>query len=120
MLKVSSYSQKRIQALDEFGLQPIAIFKQLVDEGLRVSYPSVARIVNKVKLTGSIDNLARSGRPRKLNAAAKTFIDVQMRENDETTSHQIQKRLARCGVTVHASTVRRSRKEQGWTLQNTQ
>lgn len=120
MLKVSSYSQKRIQALDEFGLQPIAIFKQLVDEGLRVSYPSVARIVNKVKLTGSIDNLARSGRPRKLNAAAKTFIDVQMRENDETTSHQIQKRLARCGVTVHASTVQRSHKEQGWTLQNTQ
>ena len=61
MPKVSSYTRKRIQALDEFGLQPIAIFKQLVDEGLRVSYPSVARIVNKVKLTGSIDNLARSG-----------------------------------------------------------
>ena len=55
MPKVSSYTRKRIQALDEFGLQPIAIFKQLVDEGLRVSYPSVARIVNKVKLTGSIN-----------------------------------------------------------------
>ena len=63
---------------------------------------SEARIVKKVKLTESIDNLARSGRPRKLNAAAKTFIKVQMRENDETASHQIQKRLARRGVTVHA------------------
>ena len=61
MLKVSSYTQKRIQVLDEFGLQPIAIFKQLVDEGLRVSYPSVARIVNKVKLTGLIDEVRFDG-----------------------------------------------------------
>ena len=42
-----------------------------------------------------------------------------MRRNDETTSRQIQKRLASRGLTVHAATVRRSRKEQGWTLQNT-
>ena len=119
MPKVSSYTRKRIQVFHERGLQPIAIFKELETEGLSVSYPSVARIVNKLVLTGSIENLARSGRPRKLNAAAKAFIESQMRRNDETTSRQIQKRLASRGLTVHAATVRRSRKEQGWTLQNT-
>ena len=103
MPKVSSYTRKRIQVFHERGLQPIAIFKELETEGLSVSYPSVARIVNKLVLTGSIENLARS----------------QMRRNDETTSRQIQKRLASHGLTVHAATVRRSRKEQGWALQNT-
>ena len=119
MVKVSNYTRKRIQALTECGLQPVAIFKQLQLEGLRVSYPSVARIVSRVKLTGSIENSARSGRPRKLNEEDKSFIEVQMRTNDETTSRQIQKRLAKRGVMVHSSTVRRYRKEQGWTLQNT-
>ena len=106
MVKVSNYTRKRIQALTECGLQPVAIFKQLQLEGLRVSYPSVARIVSRVKLTGSIENSARSGRPRKLNEEDKSFIEVQMRTNDETTSRQIQKRLAKRGVMVHSSTVR--------------
>ena len=114
-----SYHACRIQSLHERCLQPVKIFQELKGEGLNVSYPSVARIVNKLKLTGSIENHARSGRPRKLNAEARAFIDEQMRANDETTSCQIQKRLQKRGITVHASTVRRSRKEQGWTLQNT-
>ena len=79
---------------------------------------SVARIVRKIKLTGSIENYARSGRPKTINEAAKAFIEAEMRKNDEMTSRQIQ-RLARRGLTVHSSTVRRARKEQGWTLQKT-
>ena len=42
-----------------------------------------------------------------------------MQANDETTSCHIQKRFQKRGFTVHASTVRRSCKERGWTLQNT-
>ena len=42
-----------------------------------------------------------------------------MRSNDEMTSAQIQKKLTKRGVAVSSSTVRRSRKQQGWTLQRT-
>ena len=119
MPKVSIYMRKQIQSLHECGLHPVATFKELKAEGLSASYLSVARIIKKFKLTGSLENLTRSGRPRKLNEAAKAFIKAQMQRNDETTSRQTQKRLAKRGVTVHASKVRRSRKEQGWTLQNT-
>ena len=119
MPKVSLYTRKRIQSLNENGLQPLAMFKKLRDEGSFVSYQSVARIAKKIKLTGSVDNLPKSGRPRKLNASAKAFIEAQMRKNDEATSRQIQKKLFKRGVEVHPSTVRRARKDQGWTLQNT-
>ena len=42
-----------------------------------------------------------------------------MRSNDEMTSAQIQKKPAKRGVAVSSSTVRRSHKQQGWTLQLT-
>ena len=74
---------------------------------------SVTRIIKKFRLTGSVANLARSGRPTKLSEEAKAFIDQQMRSNDEMTSAQIRKKLAKRGVHVSSSTVRRSRKKQG-------
>ena len=88
-------------------------------EELLVSFATVTRIIKKLKLTGTTDKGKSTGRPRKLNGEARTFIEDQMRKDDETTSGQIQKKLAKQGIIVHPSTVRRSRKQQGWTLQRT-
>ena len=119
MPKVSTYARTRIELLQKDGLHPAGIFKVLKREGLSVSFPSVARIVKKLQTTGTLANLPRSGRPSKLSTEAKAFIDQQMRKNDEMTSGQIQKKLEKRGITVSSSTVRRSRKQQGWTLQRT-
>lgn len=97
--------RKRIQSLHEQKLHPVEIFKTLKGEDLAVSYQSVARIINKLKVTGSTNDLPRSGRPKKVNPEGKAFIEEQMRRNDETISHEIQK-LAKRGLMVHASTVR--------------
>jgi len=43
--------------------------------------------------TGSVANLPRSGRPKKLSEEARAFIDQQMQTNGEMTSSQIQKKL---------------------------
>ena len=119
MPKVSYYTRTRIELLDKQGLNPAGIFKLLKAEDLSVSLASIVRIIKKLKTTGSVANLPRSGRPAKLSEEAKGFIDQQMHKDDETTSRKIQKRLARRGVFVSSSTVRRSRKQQGWTLQRT-
>ena len=91
----------------------------LKEEDLKVSFATVTRIIRKLKLTGSTKKGTSTGRPRKLNAEARAFIEDQMRKDDEMTSCAIQKKLARRGVLIHPSTVRRSRKRQGWTLQRT-
>ena len=111
MPKVSTYTRTQIELLQKEGFHPAGIFKVLKHEGLSVSLPSVARIVKKLQTTGSPANLPRSGRPSKWSIEAKAFIDQQM------TSGQIHKKLEKRGITVSSSTVRRSRKEQGWTLQ---
>lgn len=66
-----------------------------------VSYPSVARITKKVKLTDSIDGPPKPGQLRKLNLVARDFIKAEMRKNDEASSRQIQNKLSKHGVEVH-------------------
>ena len=119
MPTVSNYTRTRIESLYRQNLHPVEMFKLLKGEDLKVSFATVTRIIKKLKLTGSTKKGTSTGRPRKLNAEARAFIEDQMRKDDETTSRVIQKKLARRGVVVHPSTVRRSRKQQGWTLQRT-
>ena len=56
-------------------------------------------------LHGQTDKGKSTRRPRKLNTKARTFIEDQMRKEDETTSSQIQKKPAKRGIQVHPSTV---------------
>ena len=119
MPKVSEYTRTRIELLDKQGFPPVGILRSLKSEGLLVSLASVTRIVKKIRSTGSAANLPRSGRPTKLSGEAKAFIDQQMQKNDEMTSGQIQKKLVKYGILVCLATVRRMRKQLGWTLQRT-
>ena len=117
--KVTSYTRKRIACLEKEGFYPVQILKALRRENLQGSLASVTRIINKIQKTGSTENRPRSGRPTELPADAKAFSEKQMRINDGATSIQIQKQLAKRGIVVNSSTVRRSRANQGWTLQRT-
>ena len=119
MPKVTSYTRSCIESLYDQGFRPAKIFKELLKEGLKVSFASITRIIKKIQDTAFTKNLHRSGRPTKLSVEARSFIEHQMRKNDEATSRQIQKKLAKRGIMVHSSTVRRSRNKQGWTLQHT-
>ena len=116
MPKISSYTRTRIELLYSQGFHPAGIFKTLKSEGLQVSLSGITRLIKKLRLNSFVANLPRSGRPKKLSMEARAFIDQQMRRNDETTSAEIRKKLAKRGILVNSSTVRRSRKQQGWTL----
>ena len=58
-----------------------------------MSLSGITRLIKKLRLTGSVANLPRSGRPKKLSMVGKASIDQQMRRNDETTSAKIRKKL---------------------------
>ena len=119
MPKVSSYTRNRIESLHGQNLHPAEIFKLLKKEESVVSFATITRIIKKLKLMGTMDMGKSTGRPRKLNGEARTFIEDQMQKDNESTSGQIQKKLAKHGIIVHPSTVWRSRKQQGWNLQRT-
>ena len=104
---VTLSTRKRIACLHKEVFYPVQILKALRSENLQGSLASVTRIINKIQKTGSTENRPRSGRPTKLPADAKAFIEKQI--NDEATSVQIPKHLAKRGVVVNSSAVRRSR-----------
>ena len=112
MPKISNYTRTRIELLHNQGFHLAGIFKTLKSKGLQVSLSGITRLIKKLRLTGSVADLPRSGRPKKLSMEARAFIDQQMCRNDETTSAKIRKKLAKRGVLVSSSTVRRSRKQK--------
>ena len=117
MAKVTNYTRTQIKLLQKQGLHPAEILRLLKTEGVAVSLASVVRIIKKLKTTGSLANLPRSGRPAKISDEAKVFINRQMRKDDEMTSCRIKNKLAKCGTDVSSSTVRRAWTQLGWTLQ---
>ena len=119
MPKYCNYVRTQINLLHNQGLHPALILKTLKGEGLVVSLSGITRMTKKLCLTSSVENLSHSGRSRKLSVEARAFIDQQMCKNDKMTSAKIQKKLAKRGISVSLSTVRRSRKQQGRTLQQT-
>ena len=86
MPKYSNYVRTRIELLHNQGLHPAGILKTLKGEGLVVSLSGITRMIKKLRLTGSVANLPRSGRPRKLSVEARAFIDQQMHKDDEMKS----------------------------------
>ena len=54
----------------------------LKTEGLALSLASIGCIIKKLKTTGSVANLPRSGQPMKISDEAKHFIDHQIRKDD--------------------------------------
>ena len=93
MAKVTNYTRTRIELHQKQGLHPAEILRLLKTEGLAVSLASVVRIIKKLKTTGSVANLPRSGRPAKISDGEKAFIDQQMRKDDEMTSRRIKKKV---------------------------
>ena len=83
MAKVTNYTRTRIEPPQKQGLHPAEILRLLKTKGLAVSLASVVGIIKKLKTTGSVANLPRSGRPAKISDEAKAFINRQMRKDDE-------------------------------------
>ena len=73
MPKVTIYTRSRIESLYNQGSRPVKIFKELKEEGLKVSFASVTLIIKKIQETGSTKNLHRTGRPAKLSEEEKNF-----------------------------------------------
>ena len=61
MARVTNYTRTRIELLQKQGLHPAEILRLLKTEGLAVSLASVVRIIKKLKTTGSVANLPRTG-----------------------------------------------------------
>jgi len=54
MPKVLDYTRTWFEVLDKQGLTPVAKLRALTNEGLSASFASVARIFEKLRITGFV------------------------------------------------------------------
>lgn len=110
------YTKRRIIKYHREGYSPRKIAYLLKKEGVKASYSGVRKFLSKFKETGSTSRRAGSGRPSKLDEAAREIIERQMRKDDETTAVQLSVILSSRGYSVSLSTILRCRKRLGWTF----
>ena len=59
------------------------------NEGLKMSRFGVAKFLKTYEETGMITRKPGSGRPSKVTGESKSIVDMQVKEDDETTAYQL-------------------------------
>ncbi|XP_076326346.1 uncharacterized protein LOC143233705 [Tachypleus tridentatus] len=81
---------------------------------LNVPKSTVQSIIDKYKLTGSIANLPRSGRPTKISERTKRKVLREVSRNPRLTRNDVQKLVRETGVEVSTSTVTNMLRSSGF------
>ena len=88
--------------------------KLLEEEGIHISRVSVWKFIRHFREKNCLARKEGSGRPTKITAEAKRFVEAQMQHDDETTAYQLHKILTENGFSLSIATVLRCRLELGW------
>ena len=116
MPRLTKETRSRVVLLKSKGFSFGRIKKRLEEDGVFVSRRALLKLLAKYRRTGTVADLPRSARPRKLFAEQYAFMDEALTEKDELTARKLRTMLeARWPDTmVLLSTIKRARKDLGW------
>ena len=106
----STYKQRILFWFNQ-DLNPPSIAKALEEERLSCSRYGIAKFLKVHQTTGMIARQPGSRQPSKITAEIKRVMEEQMRLDDETTAHQLQK-----GYWISLRTILQCRTALGWTF----
>jgi len=111
-----SIEARRIVSLYFSGYSVSSIFARLEQENVEVTKRSIYNLVKKFRLKGVVQDLPKRKKARILTDEMKTFIEEELKKNDELTSTAINALLLRkwSNLRVSTSTIKRIRREMGW------
>ena len=113
----SFYKKQRILYLHRKGFRPPTIKKILEKEGLKSTRIGIYKLLERFNNTGCITRQPGSGRPSKVTEEIKKIVEEQMRQDDETTAHQLHRLLTTSkGYNLSIDTILRCRSSLGWTF----
>lgn len=116
MPRLSIEARRRIVVLHSIGYSVSSIFERLEQENVKVSKRSIYNLVKKFQLKGVVRDLPKRKKARILSKEMESFIEEELKRNDELTSTAINASLVRKwpDLRVSASTIKRIRREIGW------
>ncbi|KAJ8034171.1 hypothetical protein HOLleu_20897 [Holothuria leucospilota] len=112
--------RSRIVTLHTEGMSNTAIKQKLDGEGQNVHRTGILRVIRRFKTTGTTNDRARSGRPKKCSPVIETLIDKLLQENDELTSPDLQREILKeTGLRISLTTIKTTRRKIGWVCTGT-
>ena len=116
MPRIAYHVRKSVIALHNAGYSVSAIHKRIAEEGVSVSVRSLYKLCRKYREHGSVLDLQRQRRSKKLTPEMEDMIDIEMRNNDELTSVQLRSKLKEKypSLEVSLSAIKLARRRRGW------
>ena len=115
----SDYVEQRILFYYRSGKKYAGITRCLSEEGYKISKAGVFKFLRHYLNSGTIAREPGTGQASKATPTIHHLIEEQMQKNDETTGLELQRLLKEEGTEVSVPTVRRWRKDLGWTSKGT-
>ena len=116
MPRLDLNTRKKIIILSRRGVSSSELHHRLKEEDIFVTHRSVNRLLQKFRCHGSILDLPRRKRQRKITDEMKKLIDELMEDDDELTATELRSQLVQKYPTLSVSlnTIKRARRENGW------
>ncbi len=117
MPKVNEYTKHTILYLANKGWTAGYISSHLQEMyEVELSRQSVNTFLSYYRRSKSILRKSGSGRKTKITSEVKCIVEAKMQSDDETTATQLQQVLQMSGISISLTTVKRCRRELGWTF----
>ena len=116
MTRLDISTRRRILVLRGLGYSVSDITKRLNEENISISRQAIFNLIKKYRETGSLLDLPRRARDRKLREPMLQALNEALTENDELTARQARSLLTEKWPELQVSipTIKRIRKEIGW------
>ena len=110
--KLSRYYRERIIALWNGGANVSAIVRTLRDEGRVTTRATIRRWIFRWEQDRGLNDDFRRGRPSKFTIEISEYMERRLEDDDETTSVELQRLIAReFGVMISSAAIRRHLRE---------
>lgn len=87
--RIPYHVRKSVVLLRNAGYSVSAIHKRIAEEGISTSVRSVYKLCRKYCIHGSVLDLPRRKKSKKVTPEMENIIDDEMKNNDELTSEQL-------------------------------
>ena len=116
MARLSYETRERVITLYSRGYSLLEIRRRLREVNCPISVQALYNLLRKFREKGTVEDLPRRRRARKITEEMRKLIEEELNKNDELTSSSIRTLLSSRwpDLQVSIATIKRTRKEMGW------
>ena len=87
---------------------------RMISGSLNIPFTTIASFISRFKTRNSVENLRRTGAPRKISPISAKILGHQIQQNPQVTREELQEHLSASGIKVTKRTISNELHRNGW------